>query len=47
MKSDFYLNLLNSYLLYNRIAAKSEFDFKTQSEYEEYLQLNPPVTISL
>lgn len=46
MKSDFYLNLLNSYLLYNRIAAKSEFDFKTQSEYEEYLQLNPPVTIN-
>ena len=45
MRSDAYLHLLSSYLLYNRVVAKSEFEFKTQAEYEEYLQLNPPVTI--
>ena len=45
MQSDKYLRLLNSYLLYNRVAAKSEFDFTSQSEYEEYLALNPPTTL--
>lgn len=46
MQSDAYLNLLSSYLLYNRVVSKSEFEFKTQSEYEEYLRLNPPTTIN-
>lgn len=46
MQSDAYLNLLSSYLLYNRVVSKSEFDFKTQAEYDEYLQLNPPTTIN-
>lgn len=46
MQSDAYLNLLNSYLLYNRVAAKSEFEFKTQNEYDEYLKSNPPTTIN-
>lgn len=44
MQSDSYLNLLSSYLLYNRVVAKSEFEFKSQKEYEEYLRLNPPIT---
>ena len=46
MQSDAYLNLLSSYLLYNRVVSKSEFEYKTQSEYEEYLRLNPPTTIN-
>lgn len=45
MKNDAYLRLLSSYLLYNRVVSKSEFEFKTQAEYDEYLMLNPPVTI--
>lgn len=46
MQSKAYLNMLSSYLLYNRVIAKSEFEFKTQEEYEEYLKLNPPKTIA-
>lgn len=46
MQSDTYLNLLSTYLLYNCVVAKSEFEFKTQAEYEEYLRLNPPTTIT-
>ena len=46
MQSDTYLNLLSSYLLYNRVVAKSEFDFKSQKEYDEYLNLNPPTTVN-
>lgn len=45
MESNEYLELLNSYLLYNRVISKTEFEFKTQGEYEEYLRLNPPTTI--
>lgn len=45
MQSDRYLNLLSSYLLYNRVVSKSEFDFETQAGYDEYLKLNPPTTI--
>lgn len=44
--SDAYLKLLNSYFLYNRVLAKSEFEFKSQEEYNEYLKLNPPTTIN-
>ena len=36
MQSDTYLNLLSSYFLYNRVVAKSEFEFKSQQEYDEY-----------
>ena len=46
MQSDTYLNLLILYLLYNRVVAKSEFEFKTQKEYDEYLKLNPPTTVN-
>lgn len=45
MKSDEYLKLLSSYLLYNKVVAKSEFDFTSEREYKEYLSLNPPTTI--
>ena len=40
-----YVSALSSYLLFNRVKSKSEFEFKTESEYKEYLQLNPPVTV--
>lgn len=46
MQNDVYLNMLNVYLLYNRVASKSEFEFKTEQEYLEYLQLNKPTTIN-
>lgn len=46
MQSEHYLNLLSTYLLYNRVVSKSEFEFKTQTEYDEYLKLNPPTTIN-
>ena len=45
MESKSYLQLLSTYLLYNRVVSKSEFEFKTQAEYDEYLRLNPPVTV--
>lgn len=40
MRSDVYLNLLSFYLLYNRVAAKAEFEFKMQAEYEDYIKMN-------
>lgn len=46
MQSDDYLNLLSLYLLYNRVVDKSEFAFKSQEEYDEYLRLNPPTTVN-
>jgi len=45
MQQPEYLSILASYLLYNKVAAKSEFEFKSKSEYDEYLQLNPPMTL--
>lgn len=45
LKSACYLHDLISFLIYHRVIAKSEFDFKTQGEYEEYLKLNPPMTL--
>ena len=45
MKSAPYLKLLNTYLLYKRVPEKSEFEFNTEKEYEEYLKLNPPTTL--
>ena len=46
IKSAAYLKMLNSYLLYNRVVAKSEFEFKTMEEYREYLSSNPPTTLN-
>ena len=45
MKDKGYLNKLTTYLLYNSVVDKSEFDFESEDEYEEYLKLNPPVTM--
>lgn len=39
-----YLELLSKYLYYNHVVSKSEFDFSSQKEYDEYLKLNPPAT---
>ncbi len=46
MQSTEYLNLLSNYLLFNRVAAKSEFEFETEGQYKEYLFMNPPTTIN-
>ncbi len=45
MKSNDYLKLLCSYFISGRVVQKSEFEFETQQEYDEYLTLNPPTTI--
>ena len=31
-------------MYYNHVVSKSEFDFSSQKEYEDYLKLNPPMT---
>ncbi len=46
MKSAKYLSLLSTYLLFNQVVAKSEFEFKTENEYRDYLSMNPPTTIN-
>lgn len=40
-----YLEKLNEYFLYGKGSQKMEFDFTNRKEYEEYLALNPPVTL--
>lgn len=45
MNDSIYMNALTSYLYYNRVPSKSAFDFNSKKEYDEYLQLNPPVTV--
>ena len=40
-----YVRRLVSYLYKNKVIAKSEFDFGSEEEYKEYLQLNPPLTL--
>ena len=40
-----YLKKLCIYLTYNGTVQKSEFDFKTEAEYQEYLKYNPPITL--
>ena len=40
-----YLKRLCIYLTYSSTVQKSEFDFKTDAEYQEYLKYNPPVTL--
>lgn len=46
MQSERYLRLLSSYLLSHRVLDRSEFDFRNMEEYREYLQMNPPTTLS-
>ncbi len=46
IQSDSYFSLLCWYLLYNHVIAKSEFEFQSEEEYEEYLRFNPPTTIN-
>jgi DNA helicase-4 len=40
-----YQKKLMLYILYNRVQEKSEFDFQSESEYQDYLEANPPTTI--
>ena len=40
-----YQSKLMRYLLFNRVQEKSEFEFQSESEYQDYLELNPPTTI--
>ena len=44
MQNSEYLAILGSYLLYDRIVPKCEFEFTSQAEYEDYLKWNPPIT---
>lgn len=45
LKKPEYAILFATYLLFNRIEVKSEFDFKDEKSYKEYLESNPPMTI--
>ncbi len=45
MQNSKYLELLCKYFLSNFKYDSSEFDFKTKQEYDEYLRMNPPVTL--
>lgn len=40
-----YLRKLSLYLIFNVNEQKSEFDFKTEEEYQMYLKYNPPKTL--
>ena len=40
-----YQRKLMLYLLFNRVQERSEFDFQSESEYQDYLETNPPTTI--
>ena len=44
MKDPKYLTILCNYLMANHKTEKSEFDFQTREEYDEYLKMNPPIT---
>lgn len=44
-ESQSYQSLLLQYLLYHRVPARSEFSFDNLSEYQDYLETNPPTTI--
>lgn len=41
-----YLQTLSHYLVYGFNNTKTEFDFKSQHDYEEYIRLNPPITLN-
>lgn len=46
MKNVNYNTKLASYLLFHKVSERSEFDFKSQAEYDDYLRLNPPLTVN-
>lgn len=46
MQSPHYANILYSYVLHNNGMHKSEFDFDKESEYTDYLKINPPTTLN-
>jgi len=45
MEQSNYLEKLSTYILFNSVVAKSEFEFTSQKEYDEYLKCNPPTTL--
>ena len=45
MKSPKYRSKMFSYLLNNRVVSKSEFEFNSEEDYNEYLTMNPPITL--
>lgn len=45
VKDDDYKNKLIHYLLFGQVNEKSEFDFNSIEEYQDYLEVNPPTTI--
>lgn len=45
MKDLNYMNLLCNYFIHNHKFEKTEFDFQSNSEYQEYLRMNPPLTL--
>ena len=44
-RSRSYQALLLPYFLYHRVPARSEFSFENLSEYQDYLETNPPTTV--
>lgn len=46
MKDNSYLELICRYFLDNCKYSKTEHDFTTKAEYDEYLRLNPPLTLN-
>ncbi|MCC2126085.1 UvrD-helicase domain-containing protein [Hominiventricola filiformis] len=40
-----YLRKLCTYLIYDGVTQKSEFDFQTEEEYQSYLKYNSPITL--
>lgn len=46
IKDKKYLELICSYFLDNHKYDKTEHDFETKAEYDEYLRLNPPLTLN-
>jgi len=46
MKDNKYIELLCSFFLNNYKYSKTEHDFTTKNEYDEYLRLNPPTTLN-
>lgn len=44
-KNPTYQAKLMLYLLFDRVQERSEFDFQSESEYQDYLEVNPPTTI--
>ncbi|MCR5799211.1 MAG: UvrD-helicase domain-containing protein [Lachnospiraceae bacterium] len=46
MQDKKYLMLLCLYMMNNYKYAKTEFDFKSKNEYDDYLRLNPPLTLA-